>query len=158
MFSILKHYQFRRLQLKFHLLGVAAAIALSGCSTTSVPVREAVPAPQAQIYLKERLPVQGNARTIFVRDTGFIGSGVFQHIFIDGVKVASLNPGEKVELIVPPGEHILGVQPTDPFGTKTLMSIDQDLKADRTYFYRILTDGESFTSTVQRFLPEPPKP
>lgn len=140
------------------LFALLSLVFVSGCSTTAVQVRDAVPAPQTQIFLKNNLAAQGNARAVFVRDTGFIGSGVFQHIFVDGMKAASLNPGEKVELILVPGEHILGVQPTDPFGSKTLMTIDQDLKANRTYFYRILTDGESFTSTVQRFLPETSKP
>lgn len=103
----------------------------------------------------KQIPRNGNAQATFVRDVGFTGSGVSDHLFIDGAKAASLNPGEKVEFVLPPGEHIFGVVPTDPFGTHSLNTIDQELKAGKVYFYRIQTDGNSFRTVLQRFIPDP---
>lgn len=128
-------------------------LVLSGCATSVIANKDAKPVPADRIFLNGALPVEGNARTLFVRDVGLVGSGVYQNIFIDGRKAASLNPGEKVEFILPPGEHIFGVIPTDAFGTHALNTIDQDLKPDRKYYYRIQTDGNSFRSVVQRFIP-----
>lgn len=130
-----------------------ALILMAGCATTAISPKAAKHVPAERIYLAEKLPAEGNVRVIFVRDTGFSGSGVYQHVFIDGNKAASLNPGEKVELIVSPGEHILGVVPTDAFGTHALNTIDQDLKSGRMYYYRIQTDGNSFRTVLQRFVP-----
>jgi hypothetical protein len=143
----------RGLGMKYQLFAALGALFIAGCSTTAIQVKEATQAPETQVRFHNNLPAQGNARAVFVRDTGLFGAGVFQHLFIDGEEAAVLNPGEKVELILPPGEHIFGVQPTDPFGFATMNSIDQDLKADRSYFYRIMMQGEDGMSTVQRFIP-----
>lgn len=140
--------------MKAVVLGIIASIAISGCATSPIPAKEALAVPKDRIYRTELLSPEGNARTLFIRDRGFSGSGVYHHLFIDGKKAASLNPGEKVEFILPPGEHIFGVQPTDLSGTHSLNTIDQGLKPDKVYFYRIQTDGNSFRTVVQRFIPE----
>lgn len=136
----------------FALLLTSLCLA-TGCATSAISQKEAKFAPAEQIFLNSQLPSLGNAQVIFVRDIGFLGSGVYQNLFIDGQKAASLNPGEKVQFVLPPGEHIFGVIPTDPFGTHALNTIDQDLKPNKQYFYRIQTDGNSFRSVVQRFFP-----
>ncbi|MES2400103.1 MAG: hypothetical protein V4573_08970 [Pseudomonadota bacterium] len=125
-----------------------------GCATSSIPTKEALVVPADRIFRTEKLPIDGNARASFVRDTGFTGSGVYQNLFINGKKAAALNPGEKVEFLLVPGEYIFGAIPTDPFGTHALNTIDQDIKAGRNYFYRIQTDGNSFRTSIQRYLPE----
>ena len=140
--------------MKTIVLGFIVLIGISGCATSPTATKDAQAAPLDRIFRTGQLPYEGNARTTFVRDVGFTGSGVYQHLFIDGSKAASLNPGEKVEFVLPPGEHIFGVIPTDPFGTHALNTIDQDLKPGKHYFYRIQTDGNSFRSVVQRFVPE----
>jgi hypothetical protein len=127
--------------------------AVSGCATSPITNKDAQPVPADRIFHTEKLPIEGNANVIFVRDVGAWGSGLYNHLFIDGNKAASLNPSEKVEFILAPGEHIFGVIPTDPFGQYTLHTIDQDLKPGKRYFYRISTDGTPLT-TVQRFFPE----
>ena len=130
-----------------------ALILLSGCATSAIPINDAVDVQTDRIFLNNQLNVEGNAVAVFVRDVGFMGCAVYEHLFIDGKKAASLNPGEKVEFMLPPGEHIFGVIPTDPFGTHALNSIDQDLKPDKRYFYRIYADGNSMRTEVQRYVP-----
>lgn len=140
--------------MKFILLTVVVVFGLSGCATAPTPTTEAQVVPAERIFRSDKLAIDGNARATFVRDVGFTGAGTYQHLFIDGKKAASINPGEKVVFVLAPGEHIFGVIPTDPFGGHALNTIDQDLKAGRSYFYRIQTDGNSFRSVVQRFIPE----
>ena len=130
--------------MKYVALGLVVLISLSGCAaTTSVQLKDAQFVPNDRIFRSEKLSPASNATATFVRDVGFVGGGVYQHLFIDGVKSASLDPGEKVEFVISPGEHIFGVLPTDPFGSSSMNSIDQDLKVGRQYFYRIQTDGNT---------------
>ncbi len=135
-------------------IAIFLAALMAGCATTAISHKNAQLAPADRVFLAQNLPTEGNVRVLFVRDVGLAGSGVYQNVFIDGRKAVSLNPGEKVELTLPPGEHIFGVVPTDVFGTNALNSIDQDLKPGRKYYYRIQTDGNSFRTVIQRFIPD----
>lgn len=128
------------------------AVVLTACATTPISPTKAKQVSADRIFLTEKVSVEGSVRVIFVRDTGMNSSGVYQHVYIDGKKAASLNPGEKVEFVLAPGEHIFGSIPTDVLGVSTLNTIDQDLKAGRTYYYRIQTDNH-FRTEVQRFVP-----
>lgn len=131
-----------------------AALGIAGCATSPIPVNQAQSVPADRVFLQEQLPREGNSFAVFVRDVGFLGSGVYYHLFIDGKKAASMNPGERVEFVLTPGEHIFGVIPTDPFGAHAFNTIDQDLKPNRQYFYRVLSDGNSGRTAVQRFTPQ----
>src|SRR4051794_31672912 len=91
----------------------------AGCSTTPVRIADARVVPADRVFLQSLAP-DGNARVIFVRDQGFSGGGVYNHLFVDGRRAASLDPGEKVEFVVAPGEHIFGVVPTNLLGNHTL--------------------------------------
>lgn len=140
--------------MKASIFGCAVLLAISGCATSPISIKEARSVPPERVFLSEKLPVEGNAQAVFLRDVGVTGSGVYQHLFVNGKKAASLDPREKVEFVLPPGEHIFGVIPTDPFGVHALNTIDQELRAGRRYFYRIQTDGNSFRTFIQRSLPE----
>lgn len=132
---------------------VLVCATLVGCATSPVPLSQAKPAPFDRVYYSANTSPSANARVIFIRDSGVTGMGVHHHLFINNQKAASLAPGEMVELNLVPGEYVFGVKPTDAFGTHSLNSIDQDLKANRKYFYRIQTDGNSMRTVLQRFLP-----
>lgn len=135
------------------VVAAVIAIGIAGCATSPIPTEDAQPVPSERVFRNNQLPSEGAAWTVFVRDVGLNQAGAYLHLFINGKKAASLNPGEKVEFVLPPGEYIFGVKPTDPFGGYTLNTIDQELKPGKRYFYRIATDG-NFRSFVQRFLPE----
>jgi len=136
----------------------AFSVALSGCATSPTPLTGAKETPSDRVFLSAPQPSTPMAKAVFVRDQGFLGSGVYQHVYVNGRKAASVDTGEKVELSLEPGEYILGVRPTDAFGTTVLYSIDQTLLAGKTYHYRILIDGSSFMSRLQRYLPDQPTP
>ena len=90
------------------------------------------------------------ATAVFVRDTGFAASGVYQHLTINEERGAAIDVGEKVTLRLPAGEYVFGITPTDPFGTHATYAIDQKLEAGRIYYYRILVDGNSLSTRIQR--------
>ncbi|MFZ6677100.1 hypothetical protein [Undibacterium sp. Tian12W] len=132
---------------------LATIFSITGCATSSISHDAAKAVPADRIFLTPTITEKDNAKIIVVRDTGFTGGGVFQHLYIDGKEAARLNPGEKAEFILPPGDHILGAIPTNAFGQASLNTIDQKLESGKRYFYRIQTDGNSFRTVVQRYLP-----
>jgi hypothetical protein len=127
-------------------------IALGGCASTQISINDATEAPSERIIFNQRLPLEGNAVAFFVRDSGFIGSAVYLHLYIDGKEAAILNPGEKVDFVLPPGAHIFGVVPTNPLNIAPFNSIDQNLNPGGQYFYRIQTNINSGTA-LQRYFP-----
>lgn len=130
-----------------------ATFALAGCATSAIHSSAATPVPPEQIYRTERLPAEGNARVVFVRDTGMLGAAVFVHLYIDGDRAASLDPGQKVEFIVAPGEHTFGVKGTDPFGVRAMTGVDLNARAGQSYLYRIQLSQET-GATLRRLLKE----
>ncbi|PFH12193.1 hypothetical protein BCF11_4670 [Collimonas sp. PA-H2] len=136
------------------LFAFAMIVSAGGCAMSPAPINNARSVPMERVFRADALPLANNARAIFVRDAGFSGASAYQHLYIDGKKAASLNPGEKIEFMLAPGEHVFGATPTDGLNTRSLNALNQDLKADKTYFYRIQTEGSSFRTTVQRFVPD----
>ena len=133
---------------------VVFATLIFGCATTITPMSEARPTPDDRIYYRihDDKPF---ATVIFVRDTGFVGSGVYQNVSVDEERGAAIDVGEKATFRIPPGEHVFSVIPTDPFGTHAPYAIDQRLEAGKTYYYRILTDGNTMSTRLQRMLGKP---
>lgn len=131
------------------LLSIMAA----GCSTVATPLDEAKEAPAARFMFAPKPAAPELATVIFVRDNGQIGAHYDNFAHIDGKKAVALSRGEKATFHLEPGEHILGASRTD-LGTPSVFSIDTFLTAGRTYHYRLMTDWGSFTTTLQRFVPE----
>src|SRR5690348_16623880 len=101
------------------LLFIALAM-LYGCATQAIPLEEATSAPPERVYFPSSSDAVAAARVVFVRDRALTGAGVYQHLYINGERTADLDVGEKVEVRLPPGDYVLGVQPTDPFGLSTV--------------------------------------
>lgn len=138
--------------MRHQLLYVLPLLALTACATTPTPISEAKPTPGERIYFQS-VENQPAATAIFIRDRGLAGSGVYQHLSVNGKKAASIDVGEKATLRLAAGEYVFGIMPTDPFGTHAEFSIDQRLDHDRVYTYRILTDGNTLTSRIQVLSP-----
>jgi len=130
-------------------LVTALATLAAACATSPTPISEAPPTPAERIYYTAR---EGKefATAVFVRDTGFTGSGVYQHVTINDEPGASIDVGEKATLQLPAGEYVFAVTPTDPFGSTAPYAIDQKLEPGKTYYYRILTDGNTMSTRIQR--------
>ena len=126
---------------------------VSACATVPTPNSEQRLVPSGQVFLKSLPPSQDTAQIVVIRDQGFFGSANFLHFYIDGQKVASLDPRERLELYLAAGEHIFGVKPTDPLGVHAGFNIDQTLQSGRTYYYRLLIDSNA-GARIQRELAE----
>lgn len=144
------------IKMKNLLMLLALSLILCSCATTPIRLQEATAVPAARIYFNKKPSTANPARAIFVRDVGFTGRGVYQHVYINGERAASLAVGERFDVHLDPGDYIFGVMPTDPFGSHAMYSIDQTLIADKSYFYRILIDGNSMTSRIHRYVPGSP--
>ena len=131
---------------------LALSLLTSGCATTQIGEADAAPVPADRVYYTAAaIDVTAAAKVIFVRDTGFRGSGVYKHISINGQRAASLNPGEKWTVQLPAGEYVFGAVATSLF-TRADFSIDQQLQAGRTYTYRVVGDVD-YGTRIHRVLP-----
>lgn len=84
----------------------------AGCATSPVTYAEAEPVPLERILAKEMTTVQPNAaRLSITRDSGMAGAACSQQLFIDGRHVADFRPGERLDVYVTPGEHVLSAKP-----------------------------------------------
>lgn len=128
---------------------LAAALAIAGCATTPTPEQDQQSVPDKQVYVKFEQSDPRNATVVVVRDQGALAALNFLHFFINDQRVASFETGERLVLHLKPGDYVLGVKPTDPFGVHAGFSIDQTLLAGRTYRYRLLLDGNAGTR-IQR--------
>lgn len=88
---------------------VAAIVFLSGCATQAVLPNQAKLAPQERIF-KYQSPLADGAKLIVVRDSGFLGGGCFFGVYVDGERTATLNPGDRVNLYLPAGEHNIAMK------------------------------------------------
>lgn len=80
------------------------ALSLSGCATEAVLPSQAKQAPQERL-LKFQNQIEGEqAKLIVVRDKGYLGSGCFVGVYLNQEKAAILDPGEKAEFYLKPGE------------------------------------------------------
>lgn len=123
-------------------LSLASLGALQGCASTPTSLAKAVPVLNERQYIK----TDGVSTIVVVRDVGFYGSGVNNHLFLNGEKIASLAPGEQMRLYVNSGTHTLGVKPTDITGSSAMRSIETNLEPRAVKYFRISSDINSGTS------------
>lgn len=130
---------------------LSSLLLLSACATTPIPISKAIETPAERRFYTT--PSGGPfATATFIRDTGLFASGVYQHLSINDEKAADLDVGEKVSFRLRAGEYVFSVVPTDPFGANAPYAIDQKLEAGKSYYYRILVDGQTYGTRLQRII------
>ncbi|MGF6476633.1 hypothetical protein ABIE06_003481 [Pantoea dispersa] len=87
-----------------------AALSLSGCATEAVLPSKAKQAPQERLYLFQKQSAEFNSKLIVVRDSGYLGSGCFTGVYINGQRAATLDPAEKATFFLKPGEVSVGIK------------------------------------------------
>ena len=80
------------------------ALCLAGCATEAVLPSQAKQAPNDRLLKFQSPGVGEQAKLIVVRDKGFLGSGCFVGVYLNQEKAAILDPGEKAEFYLKPGE------------------------------------------------------
>ncbi|MBI1976150.1 MAG: hypothetical protein HYS56_01415 [Candidatus Omnitrophica bacterium] len=90
---------------------LASAVFTSGCATTPVSYSEARPVPLKRVFAPQFLTERAETVKITVkRDSGFTGSACTFSVFLDGSLIAELRGGERVDLYVKPGDHVLSTR------------------------------------------------
>jgi hypothetical protein len=85
---------------------------LSGCATDPVATSAATPIPQGRIIKAGLTKAEpGTGSLIVKRDVGLNTAGCTFRLYIDGIPFADIDTGEKVQIYLKPGEHIIGSTP-----------------------------------------------
>jgi len=79
----------------------------AGCATSEVPFEGANPVPPERQYTTIADP--GGVEVGIVRDLGGRGSWQSLTVAVDGLRLAKLEPGERVTVSLAPGDHRLEV-------------------------------------------------
>lgn len=127
---------------------VIVAIA-AGCATYSPAPEEVVPVPASQIHALPVVTSANPARITVIRDLGFSGGAVHAHLSLDGVRLASLGPGERFEFAVDPGEHQLSVIPTDFFGGHKPTVVEAIWRPGQRVLYRTGVNGNMVSTLIR---------
>lgn len=124
------------------LFAAAMLLFISGCATQSVKLSDAIPVPADRIYMADTKS-EDFAEVTIIRDSGFIGSGCYASIFIDGELATKMSQTEKVSFRVKEGGHILGMtlrgRGLCNFGTD-LQEQEFTVKPGDKKFYRAFID------------------
>lgn len=131
--------------MRIHLAFTAAAIALAGCASTSIPTAEALP---ARIVLNQEItkPSDGAAELVLKRDSGGPGVACMMIVGIDGREVAELRPAEMVRMYPQPGAHILSARLSGRgLCGSSEDSVDVNASAGKVRAYRTYTDPSGMT-------------
>jgi hypothetical protein len=91
----------------FIVLGFTLVVA--GCATTPTPADRAISAPVDRVYSHQEKLEGESGILVVTRDSGFVGSGCFIGVYIDGELAAKFDPRETTKFYVPIGERIIGI-------------------------------------------------
>ncbi|HCL3594367.1 TPA: hypothetical protein N2A81_005976 [Pseudomonas aeruginosa] len=135
------------------LIGVAALMALAGCSTNPTSAENADQVPVSRIFYSGT----GVSGIQITRDGGALGSGCYIGVFLDGKLVARIGGGETVKLSVPAGEHLVGMG-DDPHGNGlcaiggvAMREVPASLSAGQNRRFRIFGDMNGFQISPTSF-------
>lgn len=138
------------------------AILVAACATIPTPISQAQPVPGERVYVQPTESTANSARVFIVRDDVQMlwGDYGYHQVFLNGKRIATLAKREQLLVNLEPGDYVLGVlftfgaDRTEPYAAGwSVYSLDQTLQSGRTYYYRVLIDGNG-ASRIQRFLPD----
>lgn len=90
------------------LIAVACVtLLLVGCATQA-PKQSQIKSVPADRALSFQSTDGGDATITVTRDVGFAGGGCFAGLYLDGDLVAKMDTGERINLYVPSGRHVIG--------------------------------------------------
>ncbi|HGC8049435.1 TPA: hypothetical protein ACPZN0_004041 [Yersinia enterocolitica] len=89
------------------LIIALAVLVLAGCATEVVPPSKAISATSDRVFKYQQV-FPDQATLVVVRDSGYIGGGCYATVFINGDRVAKLDPKEKASFNLPAGTWTVG--------------------------------------------------
>lgn len=124
------------------VLAAALAAALAGCAATQPPPpTQARPVPPERTAAAEPTASPTPALVRITRDVGYIGSAAAMHLWLDGRRVATLQPGEFIEFRADPGARRLSALPVSIFKDRHPTVLPVAWQPGRQYHYRLGMDG-----------------
>lgn len=135
-------------------IGIGIAL-LTACATTPLPVTEAKQTPSSRLLAFQEKQNGTTSMLVITRDTGYLGSGCYYAVSINGTLAARLDVGETSRFFLMPGEILLRTG-RDPQGN-VLCNLFQDewtqretiLRQHETKYFRLSIDANGKTD-VQR--------
>ena len=88
------------------LLGLVAAVALSACSTTSLPLTQLEPVPVERVTWEQKPTAEAGILKI-ARDSGFTGHAARVMVTVDGKPAGEIRNRELLELRVDAGRVVI---------------------------------------------------
>ena len=88
------------------ILFAVLLMTLAGCATKPIAPNLATNAP-AERVMAHQVPIAGGGTVTVVRDKGFLGSGCYLGVFVNGDLAAKLSRAERVKLYLPMGRTLL---------------------------------------------------
>ena len=85
------------------------------------------------------------------RDSSFFGSGCDFLVRVQSKVLASLKPGEQIDLYVKPGDYILGA--SEGCGRTAVIEVEAQVTTGELKTYRLELDGTLGESGTFRFMP-----
>nr|WP_279291046.1 hypothetical protein [Pseudomonas sp. S25] len=126
----------------------AALLALvAGCSTSPVTEADAKPVPLERIYQSSMVAgssgyKDGQATVVFLRDSGYYGSGCSHDVFVNNVKVFAIRQGEFIRLALPAGSYFFRLETGGGLCPNIATSQSSELKVGQEEAYRILLPSD----------------
>lgn len=110
---------------------------LAGCSSSPVSNDEAVNVPQKRIYNQNIFEKKEDSGTVIIkRDKGFVSSACSDSLYVDGVKIADLNPSEKITIYPRIGKRVFSMIANNICGGG-LVEVEGDVEKNQVLTYRI---------------------
>ena len=110
---------------------------LIGCSSSPVSNDAALNVPEQRIYNQDIFIKKENSGMVIIkRDKGFVSSACSDSLFVDGVKIADLNPAEKVVIYPLLGKRIFSMVANGVCGGG-MVEVEGDVEKSQILTYRI---------------------
>ena len=128
------------------VVGALAVALLAGCASSAIPVTQAEPVPQDELYAFQSKPAGDSGKVTVVRDSGMVGSGCDIVVYVDGRKAAKIGIGQRASFYLPPGTPSIGagLAGTGLCGGAAIRTISANVQNGKESVYRISGDLSGF--------------
>lgn len=107
---------------------------IASCATDPIPTDQTVVVPTERVYALDHLlkPMAERGLIIVKRDKPRLGVNCTNLLYVDGSKVAEIEPAERIELYLSTTEHIIGVKKPTCGGETIELSVTPSLNEPKT--------------------------
>jgi len=128
------------------IVGALSVALLAGCASSAIPVTQAEPVPQDELYAFQSKPAGDSGKVTVVRDSGMVGSGCDIVVYVDGRKAAKIGIGQRASFYLPPGTPSIGagLAGTGLCGGAAIRTISANVQNGKESVYRISGDLSGF--------------